>query len=921
MSFLRWVPLASLTLLSAGCELIASVDSSKIPSDDGGGAAGAGGAGGAGGGGEGGCANASECPAPQNECESATCVERTCGSEPKPAGTPATAVAGNCSAEQCDGSGAIQNAADDTDLPVDGEECTQDVCSSGQASNPPEDAGTPCGRNAALQCDGNGSCVGCVVASDCGVDTECQTFACNAGTCEPTNTAAGTPISAQSDGDCQRLQCNGAGGVESVDDDSDLPDDNNACTDDVCTNGAPSNPNLMAGTSCGTTLVCDGNGQCIGCLAADECPGMDGECQSRTCNAGICGFDFTTAGTPISVQTQGDCQEVQCNGTGGTTSVALDSDVPADDGNVCTTSVCTMGTPGQMDVMDGTSCNDGSACTQTDTCQMGTCTGGNPVVCSALDQCHVAGTCDPMTGTCSNPNANNGTTCDDGDACTQTDTCQTGTCTGSSPVSCTPLDECHVAGVCDSMTGMCSNPTANNGTPCTGGECQGGTCIPFPQVVGATPTEGATGIAPTATIAITFSTAMNPATLTFKSTLDSGACTGSIQLSTDNFITCIPLGSPALSAGDTVLTLTPDPALAYGSTFEIRVTTAAQSAAGLALQANFEQATGFTTRTDLTPVDNSIVISQLFGGGGNASAPYTNDFIELHNRGTTTVSLAGWSVQYAAATGSAWSITTLSGSIPPGGYYLIQEAAGATPSGALPTPDATGTIPMSGGAGKVALVNNAVALVGACPAGPTIVDFVGYGTTANCFEGAGPTPPPSNITSVMRGLSGFTDTNVNSADFAAGAPSPRNTSTTARTFTLNETGLAAEADYCAVVSPASISVATGSSTGDIFCQVYEAGQTEAAGPAGTFTVEIGYGPPGANPENEAGWTWFAAPFNVQVGNNDEYFTAFTAPAAGDYRYACRVVVGSAYTYCDEAAGSNPGLVFETPREPVLTVTP
>jgi uncharacterized repeat protein (TIGR03803 family) len=80
---------------------------------------------------------------------------------------------------------------------------------------------------------------------------------------------------------------------------------------------------------------------------------------------------------------------------------------------------------------DGTSCNDGNACTQTDTCQAGTCTGSNPVTCTALDPCHVGGTCNPGTGVCSNPAKADGTSCNDGNACTQTDTCQAGTCTGS----------------------------------------------------------------------------------------------------------------------------------------------------------------------------------------------------------------------------------------------------------------------------------------------------------------------------------------------------------------------------------------------------------------------------------------------------------------------------------------------------------
>mgnify|MGYP007099124517 CR=1 FL=1 len=63
-------------------------------------------------------------------------------------------------------------------------------------------------------------------------------------------------------------------------------------------------------------------------------------------------------------------------------------------------------------------CNDGNACTQSDTCEAGACTGANPVVCSALDQCHDAGMCDPMTGVCSNPVKANGSACDDGNACT-----------------------------------------------------------------------------------------------------------------------------------------------------------------------------------------------------------------------------------------------------------------------------------------------------------------------------------------------------------------------------------------------------------------------------------------------------------------------------------------------------------------------
>ncbi len=169
-----------------------------------------------------------------------------------------------------------------------------------------------------------------------------------------------------------------------------------------------------------------------------------------------------------------------------------------------------------------------------------------------------------------------------------------------------------------------------------------------------------------------------------------------------------------------------------------------------------------------------VVVSQIYGGGGNSGATYTHDFIELYNAGTSAVDLAGWSVQYASSAGTSWQVTTLSGSIAPGGYYLIQQAQGSGGTTPLPPPDATGSINMSATAGKVALVNNTTALSGACPTGDAIVDFVGFGAAANCFEGTGPTPAPGNTTAVLRRDNGNQDTDDNAADFEAGAPNPRN---------------------------------------------------------------------------------------------------------------------------------------------------
>ncbi|WP_373514867.1 ExeM/NucH family extracellular endonuclease [Persicitalea sp.] len=182
-----------------------------------------------------------------------------------------------------------------------------------------------------------------------------------------------------------------------------------------------------------------------------------------------------------------------------------------------------------------------------------------------------------------------------------------------------------------------------------------------------------------------------------------------------------------------------------------------------------------------------IVISQVYGGGGNSGAPLKNDFVELFNRGTAAVSLSTYSVQYASAAGTGNlgagnGKTDLSGTIQPGQYYLVQLAGGTTGAD-LPTADIIGTTGMSAAAGKVALVNSQDALP--CNGGSTpcsaedrakILDLVGYGN-ANFFETAA-APGLSNSTSASRKASGCTDTDDNSADFTAGAPAPRNAATT-----------------------------------------------------------------------------------------------------------------------------------------------
>ena len=177
-----------------------------------------------------------------------------------------------------------------------------------------------------------------------------------------------------------------------------------------------------------------------------------------------------------------------------------------------------------------------------------------------------------------------------------------------------------------------------------------------------------------------------------------------------------------------------------------------------------------------------VVISQVYGGAGCATAgcsTYQNDYIELFNRGTSAQSLNGWSVQYASATGTSWQVTGLPNvSLQPGQYFLVREGPGTTGVNPLPTPDVLGTIPMSAASAKVALLNTTTN-IGAvsCPSGATIVDFVGYGGNANCFEGTQFADQPSTTNATFRGDGGCTDTDDNAADFAVAAASPRNSST------------------------------------------------------------------------------------------------------------------------------------------------
>ncbi|MCX6538217.1 MAG: DNA/RNA non-specific endonuclease [Acidobacteria bacterium] len=175
---------------------------------------------------------------------------------------------------------------------------------------------------------------------------------------------------------------------------------------------------------------------------------------------------------------------------------------------------------------------------------------------------------------------------------------------------------------------------------------------------------------------------------------------------------------------------------------------------------------------------SDVVISQIYGGGGNTGATYANDYVELYNRGNAPADLTGWSLQYASSTGSGWDFNKqpLGGTIAPGKYYLIALASGGANGATLPDANISGQINMAAGSGKIALVSSFTTLTGNCPIfDPTIADLVGYGS-ADCGEGSTTTSAGSNTTALFRKNNGSLDTDNNANDFdAPAAPNPRRT--------------------------------------------------------------------------------------------------------------------------------------------------
>lgn len=287
-----------------------------------------------------------------------------------------------------------------------------------------------------------------------------------------------------------------------------------------------------------------------------------------------------------------------------------------------------------------------------------------------------------------------------------------------------------------------------------------------PTLVSQTPAVAATNVGLSPSISISFSELIAAGAGSVQLFQEAGASDVLVQIGT----VTISGSTASFSPTSPLLASTTYYVLIANNAFTDFATPTANNFAGISSQTAWT----FTTGTGVLP-PAPIVINEVYGGGGNSGAPLTHDFVELYNTTNAPISLATYSVQYAGATGTSWTLNNLSGSIPANGYYLLQLGSGGAVGVALPNPNATGTSNMSATAGKVALTNTQTALSGSNPfPNAAIVDFVDYGTTTSAFETAA-APVPSNTLSLSR--TNFADTGDNSLDFTTGAPSPQGSAT------------------------------------------------------------------------------------------------------------------------------------------------
>ena len=390
-----------------------------------------------------------------------------------------------------------------------GATCIATVCDpvDGQCESAIKQDTTPCD-------DGNACTTGdiCLSGNCSGAGLVCDdTNPCTNDSCDPKGGCAHDPNSALCNDNnactefdqCATGKCAGVAKAGSC-------DDGNVCTDDTCDNVSgcvhlPNQATCTDGNSCTVDDAC-ADGKCIPGLNECAC-NQDVDCAAREdgnlCNGTLyCNTDAIPFQCDVKPSTivqctppNSPCQTVACEPTTGKCAVqnvpdglSCDADgnvctvgdacwsgactpgptVACDDGNVCTDDSCDPGV-GCIKTANMAPCSDGNGCTTSDVCQGGACLSGMPVACPSLGPC-VANTCEPATGNCVPSNTTSA--CDDGDPCTQGDTCKGGSCASGVPNPCPSGSKC-ATGSCDALTGNCTfkTVTCDDGNLCTIDAC------------------------------------------------------------------------------------------------------------------------------------------------------------------------------------------------------------------------------------------------------------------------------------------------------------------------------------------------------------------------------------------------------------------------------------------------------------------
>ncbi|MFC0223748.1 ExeM/NucH family extracellular endonuclease [Nocardioides zeicaulis] len=170
-----------------------------------------------------------------------------------------------------------------------------------------------------------------------------------------------------------------------------------------------------------------------------------------------------------------------------------------------------------------------------------------------------------------------------------------------------------------------------------------------------------------------------------------------------------------------------------------------------------------------TAASTSLVISEAYVNGGSAGAAYTHKYVELQNRSGAPVDLAGYSLQYRAAgsSGPSTGVVALTGTIAPGGYFTFQGGSNGSNGQPVPGVDQTGAGINPGAAGGTLTLASTTSAVDPSQ-GQGVVDKLGWGTS-NAPEG---TAAAGNSVALSLSRRAAGDTDVNSADFSALAPTP-----------------------------------------------------------------------------------------------------------------------------------------------------